>query len=343
MAPACHSTPGLLFDGWLPACLMACCLQKVRCSAGTILCLDGSRIGSNGVVSGASFAVLPLDKADHRFGSSGLLGEVRPAAGPEVGADKCCLACLARVQLEHAMLCAMQQGIKVHAALLVAALCHALQDPAAAQAAEQVALLEEWIDLLKARGEVDAAAARAQASGGLNSLCFWLVLLTKLPLVWPAGLMSSCWAEYFPSAALSAPDVQAEAEAAEGECRGEVEQVEGEISELDAQLALGDMAGAGGSGGAGGAGGGSEPLRVVPFVLLMCARAKHDRSGRGLTGLLWQFPGAGGQSGRKKRGRRQQQEEEAVQEEEEQQEQPDEEGGRSAGKAKRRRMQRSRA
>ena len=49
--------------------------------------------------------------------------------------------------------------------------------------------------------------------------------------------------------------VQAEAEAAEGECRGEVEQVEGEISELDAQLALGDMAGAGGSGGTEGAGG----------------------------------------------------------------------------------------
>ena len=53
------------------------------------------------------------------------------------------------------------------AVLLVAALCPALQDPAAAQAAEQVALLEEWIDLLKARDEVDAAAARAQASAGL--------------------------------------------------------------------------------------------------------------------------------------------------------------------------------
>ena len=65
----------------------------------------------------------------------------------------------------------------------------------------------------------------------------------------------------------------------------------------------------------------------------------------GLTGLAHGLnPGAGGQSGHKKRGRRQQQEEEAVQEEEEQQqEQPEEEGGRSAGKAKRRRMQRSRA
>lgn len=75
----------------LRACrLMACCLQKVRCSAGTILCLDGGRISSNGVVSGASFSVLPLEKADHRFGSSGLLGEVRPAAGPDGGAVECC-------------------------------------------------------------------------------------------------------------------------------------------------------------------------------------------------------------------------------------------------------------
>jgi hypothetical protein len=70
-------------------CLMACCPQKVRCSAGTILCLDGGRIGSNGVVSGSSFSVLPLEKADHRFGSSGLLGEVRPAARPDGGAVKC--------------------------------------------------------------------------------------------------------------------------------------------------------------------------------------------------------------------------------------------------------------
>jgi hypothetical protein len=54
--------------------------------------------------------------------------------------------------------------------LLVSALCPALQDIAAAQAAEQVALLEEWVDLLKARDEVDAAAARAQASGGSDAL-----------------------------------------------------------------------------------------------------------------------------------------------------------------------------
>lgn len=41
------------------------------------LSLDGRRIMANGVVSGASFQVPALEKADMRFGSSGALGEVR--------------------------------------------------------------------------------------------------------------------------------------------------------------------------------------------------------------------------------------------------------------------------
>jgi len=39
-----------------------------------------------------------------------------------------------------------------------------LQDPAAAQAQEQVAALEEWVELLRSRDQADAAAAEAQAS-----------------------------------------------------------------------------------------------------------------------------------------------------------------------------------
>lgn len=39
-----------------------------------------------------------------------------------------------------------------------------LQNPAAAQAAEQVAALEEWVGLLRSRDQTDAAAQAAQAS-----------------------------------------------------------------------------------------------------------------------------------------------------------------------------------
>lgn len=39
------------------------------------------------------------------------------------------------------------------------------QNPAAAQAAEQVALLQEWVELLRTRDEADAAAAAAQVGG----------------------------------------------------------------------------------------------------------------------------------------------------------------------------------
>ena len=55
-------------------------LQKLRTSCNTILCLDGGRISATGIVSGSSFVVTPLDKADLRFGSSGAAGEVRAAA-----------------------------------------------------------------------------------------------------------------------------------------------------------------------------------------------------------------------------------------------------------------------
>lgn len=37
-----------------------------------------------------------------------------------------------------------------------------LQDPTAAAAAEQVAALEEWVELLRSRDQADAAAAEAQ-------------------------------------------------------------------------------------------------------------------------------------------------------------------------------------
>lgn len=50
--------------------------QKLKCSSGVFISLDGGRIAPNGIVSGASFVVAPLERADHRFGSSGLLGEV---------------------------------------------------------------------------------------------------------------------------------------------------------------------------------------------------------------------------------------------------------------------------
>ncbi|KAL4443930.1 hypothetical protein ABPG75_011667 [Micractinium tetrahymenae] len=85
--------------------------MKLRASAGTILTLDGRRISSQGIVSGASFRVVPLEQADARFGSSGAVGE----------------------------------------------------DPAAAAAAEQVAALEEWVELLRSRDQAEAAAAEAQA------------------------------------------------------------------------------------------------------------------------------------------------------------------------------------
>lgn len=61
-------------------------LQRLRTSCCTIVTLDGRRIAANGVVSGASYQVAPLEAADHRFGSSGLLGEVGAGAGWCVGA-----------------------------------------------------------------------------------------------------------------------------------------------------------------------------------------------------------------------------------------------------------------
>lgn len=49
--------------------------------------------------------------------------------------------------------------------------------------------------------------------------------------------------------------LQVDADAAEAECRGQLEEVEGRIAELEAQLALGDMKAADGRGGRGGGGG----------------------------------------------------------------------------------------
>lgn len=55
-------------------------LQKLKVGAGTILTLDGRRITSQGIVSGASFRVIPVEQADVRFGGSGAVGEVSGAA-----------------------------------------------------------------------------------------------------------------------------------------------------------------------------------------------------------------------------------------------------------------------
>ncbi|PRW58303.1 Structural maintenance of chromosomes flexible hinge domain-containing 1 [Chlorella sorokiniana] len=85
--------------------------QKLRHGSSTFLSLDGGRITSNGIVSGASFQVPPVERADYRFGSSGLLGE----------------------------------------------------NPVAAQAAEQAAALEEWVELLRSRDQLEASAVAAQA------------------------------------------------------------------------------------------------------------------------------------------------------------------------------------
>ena len=59
--------------------------QRLRTGCCTIVTLDGGRIQANGVVCGSSYSVPPLEAADHRFGSSGLLGEVRVLPGAWVG------------------------------------------------------------------------------------------------------------------------------------------------------------------------------------------------------------------------------------------------------------------
>jgi hypothetical protein len=47
--------------------------------SGALLSLDGGRILSNGIVSGATFAVAPLEQADFRFGSCDVAGGVSTA------------------------------------------------------------------------------------------------------------------------------------------------------------------------------------------------------------------------------------------------------------------------
>lgn len=130
--------------------------QKLRTGCATILTLDGSRITSNGIVSGASFAVQPLDRAEQRFGSSGLLGEVRAVGG--LLAPPCAAARVAPAVLLAAALCSF--GCPRLLPLPT------LQNPAAAQAAEQAAALEEWVELLRSRDQLEAAAQAAQASWG---------------------------------------------------------------------------------------------------------------------------------------------------------------------------------
>lgn len=121
--------------------------------------------------------------------------------------------------------------------------------------------------------------------------------------------------------------LQAEAKQAEAGCRGQLEEVEAELAELEAQLALGDMAaaaaaGAGGGAGAHGTGGGTE----LHGRSHMVAVSSRDLFPRHLWDACMQLAGAllvpvdevvastspcphAGGSGRKRRARRQQQEE----------------------------------
>lgn len=85
MVPACEDWKGWrtiqllafpLHSSLYPLPRPAHLLQRLRDSCPLILSLDGGRIQANGIVSGASFVVQPVEKAEYRFGSSGLLGEV---------------------------------------------------------------------------------------------------------------------------------------------------------------------------------------------------------------------------------------------------------------------------
>lgn len=113
------------------------------------------------------------------------------------------------------------------------------QNSAAEQAAEQVAALEEWVALAKARDEAAAAEEQAQVGRGgppaASAVSAEVLHPCSLMCVAAAHLHRRCcftWAG------------QAEAEQAGAECGGELEGLEQRIQELDAQLALGDMAGA---------------------------------------------------------------------------------------------------
>lgn len=145
-----------------PARLRLRAPQKLRTSAGTILTLDGRRITSHGIVSGASFRVVPLEQADVRFGSGGAVGEVRAAAQGRVAkrGSSLCLVCRPPCLRELVSLVGAS-GVR-HTRPAHTQPSRFVQDPAAAAAAEQVAALEEWVQLLRSRDQADAAATEAQ-------------------------------------------------------------------------------------------------------------------------------------------------------------------------------------
>ena len=75
--------------------------------------------------------------------------------------------------------------------------------------------------------------------------------------------------------------LQADADAAEAECRGQLEEVEGRIAELEAQLALGDMKAADGRGGGGGGGGGGAGGAWVGRAFMRSVQQKQARCAAG--------------------------------------------------------------
>ena len=87
----------------------------------------------------------------------------------------------------------------------------------------------------------------------------------------------------FASTLTNPPLLQADAEAAEAECRGQLEEVEGRIAELEAQLALGDMKAADGRSGRGGGGGSAGGAWEGAYC-------KHTSKQAGLSGpsAAWQ-------------------------------------------------------
>lgn len=113
-----------------------------------------------------------MERADYRFGSSGLLGEVRQL-GRLVGA-----AVVAAVKLaleRHPKAAAETVCLSQHHSPFIAErpISHPPpaplpQNPAAAQAAEQAAALEDWVELLRSRDQLEASAAAAQVHAGVG-------------------------------------------------------------------------------------------------------------------------------------------------------------------------------